>query len=1137
MPRRSTPAAAPRLTEIVNLAGGKLTSHAEAFAITANVAVTNQGLAIAADAVWDGGTKAGATAKGVDAGQGADIVTNAGEVEATSDATVVSASVAVTNTGLAAATATSSAESNATAIHTGDGQDADVVNNLGRLLAESNAFAASASVAVTNTGAAAAVGAVWDGGTKADAFATGIATGAADDVVTNAALIEARSDAKTAEVAATVTVTGVAAASATSTGTSIATAIDTGATGGADRIANAGKLIAQADALAVAASVSVTNAGLAVAAGAVWDGGTLADAIARGIRAGLGSDVITNTAEVEARANATTVSVAASVSVTGVAAAVATSTAKAHATAIDSGGAGAVGAGDDGDDIVNAGKLTAESSAIAGTVTVAVTTAGVTVAGDAAWDGGTKAESVSKGIDAGVGADKVVNDGDITATSDATTVSVNVSVAVTGGAGAVGTATGTSNATAIDTGDGADTILNRNTGLPNRAGTLTADADALAIAANVSITTAGVAVAADSVWDGGTKAEATARGIDAGLGADAVTNESDIVATSYAETVSVAGGVAITGVAGAIASATGKSSSTAIDAGFGIGGDTIANSGILRATAETLAVSAALGFTTAGLSVAGNASWDGGVTGDAIATGIAGSSGADTVTNARLIETTADSDAIAATGSFAVLGVAGAVSTATSKGQSTGIDGGAGNDAIQNLAAGELTANADAYALAVDVAITGGGVTVAADSVWNGGTTAEATAKGIHGGAGLDAITNHALISTSAVSTTDSVKVALTGIGAGGAISTSTSTANATAIDGGGDADVITNRANLTATSDATGRGVAVTVTGVGGSIGGDAFWDGGTKANANATGIAGGAGDDTVGNTANKILADARADTLSVAIAVTGAGLGGVAAGSTATARATAIDGQEGGDAIMNERALESRADASATGVGVAVTLVGGSGSGSFVDNVTKAEAIATGVAGGASADTITNTAPGSIALTSGAESTDTNVSVTIAGAADGNSQALTIARGTGIDGGTGNDTMNNLGFDHRHAHGRPRGTQHQREPRRRHRDRVGHGRDDWHRPRGRGRQRCGRECRPHFTHRAVDRLESDGQRRGHRRDARRRQRNRTRVAVRAWRRLGERRHDQQRHGHAVPYGARLRPERRSEHHRWVSQ
>ena len=76
---------------------------------------------------------------------------------------------------------------------------------------------------MTNTGASAAVGAVWDGGTKADAFATGIATGAADDVVTNAGLVEARSDAKTAEVAVSVTVSGVAAASATSTGTSIAT--------------------------------------------------------------------------------------------------------------------------------------------------------------------------------------------------------------------------------------------------------------------------------------------------------------------------------------------------------------------------------------------------------------------------------------------------------------------------------------------------------------------------------------------------------------------------------------------------------------------------------------------------------------------------------------------------------------------------------------------------------------------------------------------------------------------------------------------------------------------------------------------------------------------------------------------------
>jgi hypothetical protein len=67
------------------------------------------------------------------------------------------------------------------------------------------------------------------------------------------------------------------------------------------------------------------------------------------------------------------------------------------------------------------------------------------------------------------------------------------------------------------------------------------------------------------------------------------------------------------------------------------------------------------------------------------------------------------------------------------------------------------------------------------------------------------------------------------------------------AIDGGDDADVITNDASLLAKSLATGTVVNVAVTGAGVSAALDATWNGGTAATATATGIDGGAGDDTV--------------------------------------------------------------------------------------------------------------------------------------------------------------------------------------------------------------------------------------------------------------------------------------------------
>ena len=984
---------------------GKLAATAKALAASASVSVTNSGVAIAADSVWDGGTKSEATARGIDVGNGADTVTNEGEIVATSDAKTGSAAVSVAVSGVAGASATSTAKSFATAIDTGDGYDTDEVNNKGKLTAKSDSLAVSASVSVTNAGLAIAADSVWDGGTTAEATAKGIDVGNGADTVSNEGEIEATSNADAGSAAVSVAVSGVAGASATSTATSKATAIDAGEGNDIDEVTNKGKLKAEADALAVSASVSVTTAGVAVAADAVWDGGTTAEATAKGIDTGDGADTVTNDGEIEAIADAKTGSAAVSVAVTGVAGAIATATGKSFATAIDT------GAGNDADTVVNTGKLTATSDALAATVTVGVTTAGVSVAGDAAWDGGTKGETTAKGIDTGGGADTITNEGEIAATSDAKTASLAVSVAVTGAAGAVATSNATSRATAIDAGDGADKVFNIKTDAPGHTGKLTAQADALAAAASVTVTTAGVAVSADSVWDGGTKSEATARGIDTGLGADTIDNESDIEAMSDATTVSAAVGVAVTGVAGAIANATGKSFATAIDTGVGNDVDVVTNSGKLKVTSDTTAVSAAIGFTTAGVSVAGNASWDGGTTAEATAKGIDTGNGADTITNEGEIESTSDANAVSVAASIAVAGVAGAVSTATAKADSTAIDGGDGDDLIDNKSTGKLTAKADATGVAVNVAITGAGVAVAADSVWDGGTKSTATAKGIDGGKGQDAIANAAMIEATADSTTDSISVSLTGIGAGGAISTSTSTANATAIDGGDGADVLTNSGDLKAISHASATGVAVTATGVGVALASDAFWDGGTKANANATGMAGGAGDDVIRNTANLITADATSNTHSVAVAITGGGLAGAAAASTSTANATAIDGGAGHDDIINDRALVSNATSTAEGVSVAVAMTGGAGAGSFVDNVTKAEAIATGIAGGDGDDTIRNSTLSSITLKPGAEGRDTAVAVSLNGFSDADSQALAIARGTGIDGGNGNDALNNSG------------------------------------------------------------------------------------------------------------------------------
>jgi len=978
------------------------------------------------DSAWNGGTKAEATARTISAGDGADFIANDGEITATSNAITVSVPVSVAVAGVATAVGTSTSVARADAINGGNGDDTIVNNNTGsgrtgKLTSDATAHAGAATVSVTPAGVALATDAVWDGGTTADASARGIAAGLGNDWVSNQSEIGATSTARSLSAAVSVAVAGVAGASATSTAKSSATAIDAGGDpadslmpnpADDDVVNNQGALTADAVALALSTPVTVTLAGVAVSAGAVWDGGTTAEAIARGIATGFGHDAIMNDGTIDVSADANTGSAAVSVAVAGVAAAIATSTSRATATAID--------AGDGNNQVVNTGTLTADARALAGTVTVGVTPAGVSVAGDAAWNGGTTGDATSRAIATGDGADLVINDGELSALSSAGTASAAVSVAVAGVGAAIGTSTAISHSTAIDTGAGDDVVLNTTVPGTIRTGKLVSDATSNAAALTVTVTPFGVAVAADSVWDGGTKADATAAGIDTGVGSDLVINDSEIQALSTARTAAAAVSVNVFGVAGAIVNSTSTANATAIITGpdpqndpmpLASDDDVVDNRGMLTASADALGVSTGIGFTVGGLSVAGNAAWDGGTSALAVGRGIATGRGADRIFNVGQITATSDANTVGVTGSIAVFGVAGALSTSTATARSTALDAGAGDDQIQN--SGHVTADAEATGVTVNVALTAIGVSAVADALWNGGTQGQATATGIDGGNGRDTIVNDGTIDTLADATTSSVGVSVSVAGVGAAISSSTATADSTAIQGGQESDTLVNSGDLTATSKASATDVAVSVTGGGASVAGSSFWTGGTAANATSTGIAGGAGDDVILNSASTITADAASDTHSVAVAASLAGgFAGAAAASTSTARATAIDGGAGIDDIISDGALVSKANSTATGVTVTATFTGAAGSGSVIDNRTTAESIATGIAGGDDADRILANGLSSILLTSKAETTDTSVAVAIFGAAGADSQAHAIGRGTGIAGGGGDDSIDNFGI-----------------------------------------------------------------------------------------------------------------------------
>jgi len=1004
---------------------GRLISASNATAVTANISYSNTGAAIAADAVWDGGTKATANSIGIagDGGDrthtrvisigtdgvskdedsvkadGQDTIVNSGAVDATADAFALSISAAVTSSGVAAATATSTSTANASAIDAGAGDSIDDVENSGALRAIANADAYAASIGVTNNGVAGAVGAVWDGGTKANARARGIDVGAGGEVVVNSGSILADSDAQTLEASVAVAMNGVAAATATSTSTADSTAIDASAGADADHVINSGALTADAGSNAITAALSFTNNGASISADAVWDGGTTANARARGIDVGAAADVVENTGDMLVTSHGETKAIQIAATVNGGAGAIATSTVNSSAAGIDAGDE------DVRDEVTNSGDITSTAGATAVTATVSFALNGVALASDAAWNGGTHADTYSRGIKTGDGSDDIDNSGLVRANAEALAVSANVAVAVNGVAGAIATATTTSSATALDAGDAVGNDLVENEGQ------LFADSTANAAAVAVSFTAAGVAVSGADVWDGGVEAHSAARGISVGAGTDRVENGEAIDSRSRAHSTGVSVAISVQGVAGAITTATAVSDAYGIDGAAG--DDTLLNEADIVADSVANANSISVAGTLYGVSAAGNNAWDGGVTSTARSAAISGGTGIDTIVNEGDLTSQSNAISPSVSVSFTVAGVSAAVSTATSNAEANAITGGDDADEIENL--GALDVDATSTAVSVNVSLAAGGVAIASDSVWAGGTTSNADAIGITGGNGDDEIatrTAAGTIDATAHAMTGSVSFSVTGVGFAASISTSTANADAAAIDGGTGRDIIFNDSVVTGTAEADATSVGVAIAFEGAAVAADAFWDGGTKANSTAAGLSGGDGNDDILNagTANAI---ADSETLSVQVAATfGAtiGLSAAAAASTSTADAFAIRGGIGNDQLTNTGTLLARSDAAADGVSVSFTPQGATMAGAF-DAGTRGNVSATGISGGDGTDTLINAQDATIALDASSRIRDLAASMTFVGVALAISNAEATTWGYGLDGGAGADTLTNAG------------------------------------------------------------------------------------------------------------------------------
>ena len=570
------------------------------------------------------------------------------------------------------------------------------------------------------------------------------------------------------------------------------------------------------------------------------------------------------------------------------------------------------------------------------------------------------------------------------------------------------TSTATTTFAGIDGGEGDDTLENE------AAGEIAVDATADAASWGVSVSGTGVALALDAVWDGGTKATASARGIAGGDGSDELGNDGTVDIKSTADVDS--NGIALTasGVAGAVV--TSSASATSVGLEGGKGDDTLDNHGEIMADAQSDATSTSVALAGSGVALAMDAVWDGGTHATSTATGMSGDKGIDTLHNfgtievGRRVDTDATARSVGVAGVFNIesLNVAASVVTSTATSTFAGIAGGEGDDNLTNETGAAILVDAKSDAASTSVAFTGTGVALALDAVWDGGTRAFATGYGLSGGEGVDFLSNLGTADITSTAVTRSTGVSVSGVGVAGAVVASTATAEAAGMDAAAGADTLYNgtAADLTAKADAraSSTGVALTLTGASAAYAG-------TEATADAWGMSGGAGQDTITNDGS-IATIGLADATSTGVSGNIYGLAAAFAGAVANARPTGMSGGGDSDTLTNTGNIDVKAKSSVDASSLSFNL-----NGVAYSKVAEstADVLAIGIDGGAGDDTLTNTGLITIGL---AEDTEPmakayarSASWNLVGAALSDAVLSATPQAVGIEGGDGDDWIFNTG------------------------------------------------------------------------------------------------------------------------------
>ena len=1001
-------------------------------------------------------TEAVSSVNGIDAGDGKNVITNAGSLSAASyaDTTNVGAAITLGGTlrgaGGALGLAATDTSNEATATTNGiiGGKNTDYIYNKGQLNvsadADINNVNVSTNIGITQQGAVIGVG-LARSEAIAEASVTGIDAGKGHDFInnTNQINLNARSEVDSINISATIEAAldqglaaGVALVDASSEAITDVTAISGGK--GGDTIHNNGMInvnsvTADTNTVGIGASFTFAKQGLAVGV-ALADSRADAEANVIGIDGGSGHDELLNQSNIvlqniNSDANALSVSVGAAGADKGVAIGVALTDATASATTNLVG----MDAGTNDDVVTNNGTVSildsrADAHAAGISVELAGTNSGVS-AGVSIADTLGVAELSAKGIDGAAGDDLLINNGDIflqNLQADADSVSVGVTLNVALSAGLASGAS-MSNASAIanlwtvgieDLEDDNKIINNDLISLYNIESTATG----VGVSVQLGVTSTGVALGA-ALADTSANANTSASGIITGAGDDQLWNIGDITfsqikADADAVSVSVQLNAALKGgVAGGLAltDAGAHADVTVMGISAGAGDDYIKNKGKIisdgiEAISDATSVSVSLSGTAAGLGV-GVALADTTATTQATAIGIDGGRGNDVIKNFGLIDfdtkSEVDSASVSVSLAIAPVGISVALTDATSTAEANtiGIDGAAGNDEIFN--AGNIISGADAQADATSVSVglaVGPSVTIAdVESI------AKANAIGIYSGArvaprkhddddkGHRESKSHHDYKYHNESDYHKEK-------------------KKQHKDDWSEKIVNVGDVQAAAIADAEGTSVAV-------SLAGYSLGESTSTATANAHAIKTEGGKDEINNHGTlTATANSTADGLSVGVSVLGAAF----ANATTTANATAngIASSAGNDKIINKHEITTQSNAASSAAAGGFALLGVASA----DATSNATAISIGIDAGESDDVIFNV--GSITSMAGDANADGITSaincddslggactdsqalgLSLLGYAPANAASTSTALAVGIDGGDDHDKIINKG------------------------------------------------------------------------------------------------------------------------------